>query len=151
MSKKKSTADYLAEAYKEAQKAANIDEVPVGAVVVQGNKIIARAYNLKESKNLATAHAEILALAKASKKIKSWRLNECEVYVTLEPCVMCMGALVQARVKKIYFGAKDLKGGAISLGFGIHNSRYLNHRFEASDLKSSECSEILRSFFRAKR
>jgi len=97
---------YMEAAYKEAVKAYKNDEVPVGAVIVKDNKIISTGYNKKESTNLATAHAEIIAINKACKKLKSWRLNDCEMYVTLEPCQMCLGAIKEARIKKVYFLTK---------------------------------------------
>ena len=97
---------YMEAAYKEAVKAYENDEVPVGAVIVKDNKIISTGYNKKESTNLATAHAEIIAINKACKKLKSWRLNDCEMYVTLEPCQMCLGAIKEARIKKVYFLTK---------------------------------------------
>ena len=101
-------------ALKEAQKAFEIDEVPVGCVIVLNNKIIAKAHNKKEINNDPCGHAEILAIRKASKKLNNWRLEDCEIYVTIEPCIMCSGAIIQSRIKKVYFGASDNKGG----GFG---------------------------------
>ena len=105
---------FMKEALKEAKKAYEKLEVPVGAVIVKDGKIIARAHNLKETKYDTTKHAEILAIQKASKKLKSWRLTDCEMYITLEPCSMCAGALINSRIKKIYIGALDNKTGAAS-------------------------------------
>ena len=99
---------FMIEAYKQAQKAERIDEVPIGAVIVLDGKIIARAYNKKETDNLATSHAEILAIKKASKKVGDWRLDGAEMYVTLEPCPMCAGAIVGARIKKVYLDRKSV-------------------------------------------
>ena len=103
---------FMKEAIKEAKKAYEKEEVPVGAVIVKDGKIIARAHNLKETKIDTTCHAEILAIKKASKKLNSWRLENCEMYVTLEPCSMCAGALIQSRIKKVYIGTMDYKTGA---------------------------------------
>ena len=103
---------YMKEALKQAQKAYDINEVPVGAIIVKDDKIIARAYNLKETKQDTTKHAEIIAIQKASKKLNAWRLTDCEMYVTLEPCSMCAGAIIQARIKKVYIGTMDSKTGA---------------------------------------
>ncbi|MDE5540081.1 MAG: nucleoside deaminase, partial [Bacilli bacterium] len=103
---------FMKEALKEARKAYNKEEIPVGAVIVKNGEIIARAYNLKETKKDTINHAEILAIKKASKKLNSWRLTDCEMYVTLEPCSMCAGALIQSRISKVYIGTMDYKTGA---------------------------------------
>ena len=103
---------FMKEALKEALKAYKKEEIPVGAVIIKDNKIIARAYNKKEEKLDTTKHAEILAIQKASKKLNSWRLTDCDMYVTLEPCSMCAGALIQARIRKVYVGTEDTKTGA---------------------------------------
>ena len=100
---------YMSQALKEAKKAYEKDEIPVGAIIVKNNKIIARAHNLKESKENAICHAEILAIQKACKKLNSWRLNDCQMYVTLEPCSMCAGALINSRIDKVYIGTLDKK------------------------------------------
>ena len=105
--------NYMNEAYKEAMKALKIDEVPVGAVIVKNERIIARGFNKKESNNNVLGHAELVALSKACKKLNSWRLNDCEIYVTLEPCSMCLSALIHARIAKIYYGCKDPKSGKL--------------------------------------
>src|SRR5690606_37320746 len=105
---------FMKAALKEAAKAYQKMEVPVGAVVVHEGKIIARAHNLRESKQQFHAHAEFLAMLKASKKIGSWRLEDCEVYVTMEPCPMCAGAMIQSRIKHVYYGAKDPKAGVVN-------------------------------------
>lgn len=148
---RKKTIDFIGEAYKEALKAQSIDEVPVGAVVVLDGKIISRAHNLKEQKQKVTAHAEILAIEKAAKKIGSWRLENCDVYVTLEPCVMCAAVLQQSRVKNVYYGVSDKKAGAVSLNFRIHDHAGLNHRYAMNCVQRIECGEILSNYFKQKR
>ena len=129
------------------------EEVPVGAVVLSKHgEIISEAYNLKEKTNDVTAHAEIIALKKASEKLGSWRLNECSLIVTLEPCPMCLSAILQSRISSLYFGAYDTKGGALSLGYDFPFDNRLNHRFNVyGGFKHYECSTLLSKFFRAKR
>ena len=102
---------YMKEALKEAKKAELIDEVPIGCVIVKDDKIIARGHNQRETNQSPIGHAEIIAINKASKKLKSWRLEGCDIYVTLEPCIMCSGAIIQSRISKVYYGAFDPKGG----------------------------------------
>jgi tRNA(adenine34) deaminase len=131
----------------EARKAATLDEVPVGAVFVLNGKIIARGHNLREKKQSILAHAELVAMVRANRKLKSWRLLECDVYVTLEPCPMCTAALQQARVRHVYYGAPDPKAGAVSLGLRLHDNSRLNHRFQMTCLDNSECGKILSRFF----
>lgn len=140
---------YMKEALKEALKAYKKEEVPVGAIIVKDGKIIARAHNLKESKNLATCHAEILAIQKASKKLNAWRLEDCEMYVTLEPCSMCAGALIQSRIKKIYIGAMDYKTGACGSVFNLFEDYTFNHKVEyETGILKDECEKILQDFFK---
>ena len=140
-------------AIEQAQRAYRLDEVPVGALVVdEYDKILARAHNLKEKNRNPCHHAEILALSGASEAIGGWRLENCTLYTTLEPCTMCMGAIVNGRVAKVVFGAYDEKGGSLSLGFGIHNSARLNHRVGVvGGFMHYECSRLLSEFFRHKR
>jgi tRNA(adenine34) deaminase len=141
------------EALLEAEKAYKENEVPIGAIIVddQGH-IIARAHNIKEKNNNPCGHAEILAIIEASKKIENWRLVNCSMFVTLEPCPMCLSALVQARISKLYFGAYDPKGGAISLNYNLYKDKRLNHQFSVvGGLKHFECSKIISNFFREKR
>lgn len=138
-------------ALKEAELARDKDEVPVGAVVVLDGKIIARGHNLRETKQSVLGHAELSAITKASKKLGSWRLEACDVYVTLEPCPMCAGALQQARVRHVYYGTSDPKAGVETLGLNIHQHDRLNHRYSMTCLKESRCGSILSSFFRKKR
>ena len=134
---------------KEAEKAYKKLEVPVGAIIVKDGKIIARAHNQKETKTDTTKHAEILAIQKASKKLKSWRLLDCEMYVTLEPCTMCAGAIINARIKKVYIGALDEKTGAVGSIFNLFEDYKFNHivQFEKGILKEN-CEDILKKFFK---
>ena len=142
----------MREALKEAQKARDLDEVPVGAVVVRDGKIIARAHNLREKNQQASAHAESLALAKASRKLSTWCLNDCDLYVTLEPCMMCTGNIILSRIRCLYYGTADPKGGAVDSIIHIREIRRLNHHPRViSGVLQPECSEILTSFFREKR
>ena len=143
--------DYLNEAYKEALKAYKKNEVPVGAVIVKDNKIIARAHNLKESKNDPCAHAEILCIKKASKKINDWYLKDCELYVTLEPCSMCVGAIINARLKRVVYGANDFKGGALGGLYNMMSQKGFNHYFEYECLENEKCGKVLKDFFKERR
>lgn len=136
-----------------AQTAAENDEVPVGAVLIdsQGHKI-SQGSNLRESLHTTLGHAEILALHRASKQKKSWRLPETTLYVTLEPCLMCAGALLQSRVKRVVFGAYDPKGGAFGTLYDVSQDKRLNHQIEVvGGVLENECAELLKSFFKAKR
>ena len=140
---------FMKEAIKQARKAYDKLEVPVGAVIVKDGKIIARAYNQKETKNDTTNHAEILAIKKASKKLESWRLIDCDMYVTLEPCSMCAGALIQSRIRKVYIGAPDAKTGACGSVFNLLEDYKFNHKVEVeTGILQSECEEMLKSFFK---
>lgn len=140
---------FMKAALREAEKAYQKGETPIGAVIVKDGKIIARAHNLRETKKSALYHAELLAINKACKKLGGWRLHECDLYVTLEPCVMCSGAIVQARIKNLYFGASDKKGGAVVSIAAIPFIDKLTHRTNCEGgILSEECSEILKSFFR---
>lgn len=136
------------EAYKEAKKAYLKNEVPIGAVIVKDGKIIARAHNLRESKNISLAHAEILCIKKACKKLNSWRLDDAEMYITLEPCPMCAGAIIQSRISKIYIGAKDKKNGCVG---SVANILDINttHKVKYEYLGNcKECSDIISNFFK---
>lgn len=140
---------FMKEALKEAKKAYDKLEVPVGAVIVKDGKIIARAHNLKETKYDTTKHAEILAIQKASKKLKSWRLIDCEMYVTLEPCSMCAGALINARIKKIYIGALDEKTGAAGSVLNLFQDYTFNHNVEVeTGILQTDCEKMLKDFFK---
>lgn len=140
---------FMKEALKEAKKAYDILEVPVGAIIVKDGKIISRAHNLKETKNDTTKHAEILAIQKASKKLNSWRLLDCEMYITLEPCSMCAGAIINSRIKKIYIGALDEKTGAAGSVLNLFEDYIFNHKVEVQkDILKPECEKILKDFFK---
>ena len=140
---------YMKQALKEAKKAYKKLEVPVGAVIVKDGKIIASAHNQKESKTDTTKHAEILAIQKASKKLNSWRLIDCEMYVTLEPCSMCAGALINSRIKKVYIGASDQKTGAVGSVFNLLEDYTFNHKVEyEKGVLQDECESILKEFFK---
>lgn len=139
---------FMQSALKEAKKAYNKGEVPVGAVIVKENKIISKGYNLKETKNNTVKHAEIIAIERASKAMNSWRLENCDIYVTMEPCPMCMGAIINSRIKNIYYGVSDPKSGAC--GSVIDLTKYkFNHipKYE-KDILKDECRDILQQFFR---
>ena len=143
---------FMKEALKEAKKAYDKLEVPVGAVIVKNGKIIAKAHNLKETKNDTTNHAEILAIQKASKKLQSWRLLDCEMYVTLEPCSMCAGALINSRIKKVYIGATDEKTGAAGSVLNLFEDYTFNHKVEVEKgILKKDCENILKEFFKALR
>lgn len=139
----------MLEALKEAKKAYEKNEVPVGCVIVKDGKVIARGYNLKEIKCDTTKHAEIIAIQKASKKLKSWRLIDCDMYVTLEPCSMCTGAIIQSRISKLYFGAFDLKTGAVGSVLNLLEDYKFNHQVEfQGGILKNECENILKQFFK---
>lgn len=140
---------FMKEALKEAQKAYDKKEIPVGAVIVKDNKIIARAHNVKEEKNDTTKHAEIIAIQKASKKLNAWRLTGCEMYVTLEPCSMCAGALIQSRISKVYIGTMDYKTGACGSVLNLLKDYEFNHKIEMEkDILQEDCEKILKDFFK---
>lgn len=135
-----------------ARKAFAEEEVPVGAVVVRSGRIIARAFNQVEMLKDATAHAEMLAITQAEAAVGDWRLNECDLYVTKEPCPMCAGALVHVRMRRVIFGCADPRGGAAGGAMNLLQSPSLNHRCEiASGVLSEECATLLQSFFQARR
>jgi len=141
--------NFMKQALKEAQKAYEKMEIPVGVVIVKDGKIIARAHNQKETKKDTTYHAEIIAIQKASKKIGAWRLSDCEMYVTLEPCSMCAGALIQARIKKVYIGTMDYKTGACGSKLNLLQDFTFNHKVEIeTGILKIECEEILKNFFK---
>ena len=140
---------FMKMALKEAKKAYDKLEIPVGAVIVKDGKIIAKAHNLKETKFDTTKHAEILAIQKASKKLQSWRLLDCEMYVTLEPCSMCAGAIINSRIKKIYIGTLDEKTGAAGSVLNLFEDYTCNHRVEVeTGVMQSECKKMLQDFFK---
>lgn len=139
-------------ALQEAQAALAEDEVPVGAVVVHGDRVIASAHNQREQLRDPTAHAEMIAITQATQTLESWRLENCTLYVTLEPCPMCAGAIVQARIPLVVYGASDPKAGAVESLFQMLNDPRLNHRAQTiPGVMADACSEILSAFFRQKR
>lgn len=140
---------FMKQALKEAQKAYEKEEIPIGVVIVKDGKIIARAHNLKESKNDTTEHAEIRAIKKASKRIKAWRLTGCEMYTTLEPCAMCAGAIIQARIKKVYIGTMEPKTGACGSVLNLLKDFKFNHTVEVEyGILQDECTSIIKRFFK---
>lgn len=142
---------FMKEALVEAEQAFALGEVPVGAVVVKDGKIIARGHNRRETDRVATAHAELLAMEEACRVLGSWRLSDCTLYVTLEPCPMCAGTAVNARVGRVVYGAKDAKAGAMGSVFSV-NAYPLNHKVDLTvGVLEAECREILRRFFEEKR
>lgn len=139
----------MREALKLAAKAATLGEAPIGAVIVHGGKIIARGWNTRETSQQVKGHAEMMAIEKACRKLGVWRLEGCELYVTLEPCCMCAGALIQSRIDAVYYGAGDPKGGAAASLTRLFELPGLNHRVRvAGGLLEKECSSILLDFFR---
>lgn len=140
---------YMTEALKQAKKAYEIREIPVGAVIVRDGKIISRAYNKRETKKNCLCHAEILAINKACKKLGGWRLFDCDMYVTLEPCPMCAGAIISARIKNLYFGAYDEKSGCGGSVMNLFNENKFNHNVNImGGVMIDECSGILKEFFK---
>ena len=143
---------FMKEAIKEAKKAELIDEVPVGCVVVKDGKIISRGHNIRETKQNPIGHAEIAAITKASKKLNSWRLDGCDIYITLEPCIMCSGAIIQSRIRHVYFGALDPKGGALGSSIDVLQANNINHHPEiSSGILQEECASLLTNYFKNKR
>jgi len=139
---------FLREALKEAEKAFSYGEVPVGAVIVKDGRIISRAFNRKEFLQDPTAHAEILAIREASRKLNSWRLTGCTLYSTVEPCTMCAGAIIQARVERVVYAVADPKFGGVESLFKILSDKRVNHRPEVVKIELEEAVELLRSFFK---
>lgn len=140
---------YMQAAIEEAKKAQNLGEVPIGAVIVKDGEIIARGYNLRETSQLSNAHAEMIAIAKANEMVGSWRLEDCTLYVTLEPCPMCAGAIVQSRIPTVVFGAHDPKGGCCGTIYNLLDESKFNHRCElVSGVLEEECGQLLSDFFR---
>lgn len=144
---------FMTMALEQAELAWKAQEVPVGSVLVSPEGVVlAKQFNLKETHFNPIAHAEVLAMTEASKKIQNWRLSDCVLYVTLEPCPMCLAAMVQSRIKQCVFGAYDSKGGALSLGYHLHQDKKLNHQFSImGGVKHFECSRVLSQFFKQRR
>jgi tRNA(adenine34) deaminase len=145
-------SDFMREALAEAQKAYQLDEVPIGAVVVKNGEVIGRGHNLRESKKDPTLHAEIIAIRQAAAVLGGWRLTDCDLYVTIEPCPMCAGAILQARIRRLIFGARDPKAGCAGSLYNLLEDTRFNHRTEVTEgiLKDS-CSLIIKEYFRQKR
>lgn len=139
---------FMKQALKEAKKAYSKGEVPIGAVIAKDGKIISRGYNLKETKKNTLKHAEIIAIEKASKKLDAWRLEECDIYITMEPCPMCMGAIINSRIRKIYYGVPDLKAGACGSVVDLTNYKF-NHipEYEGNILEE-DSKKLLQTFFK---
>ncbi len=143
---------FMWEAIKEAYKARKKDEVPIGCVIVKDNQVIARAHNLRESKQKSTSHAEILAIEQANEIVGSWRLENCTLYVTLEPCPMCAGAILLSRVERVVYGAADPKGGSVDSCMKMYDGSGWNHYPKVcSGILKDECSTLLKEFFAMKR
>lgn len=140
---------FMKEALKQAKKAYQLEEVPIGCVIVQGGKIIARAYNKRNRKKHPLAHAEIIAIHKAAKVVGDWRLEDCTMYITLEPCQMCAGAIVQARVPKVVIGTMNPKAGCAGSVLNLLQVQAFNHQVElVRGVMEEECMEMMQSFFR---
>ena len=140
---------FMKEALKEAQKAYDKLEVPVGCVIVKDGKIISRAHNLKETKKDTTKHAEILAIQKASERIDAWRLLDCDMYVTLEPCSMCAGAIINSRIRNLYIGTMDKKTGAAGSVLNLFEDFTFNHKvIVETGILQTQCEKILKDFFK---
>ncbi|MCM3398042.1 tRNA adenosine(34) deaminase TadA [Oceanobacillus profundus] len=147
-----SDVKFMEAAIEEAQKALTLNEVPIGAVIVYNDEIIARGYNLRESSQTTLSHAELIAIQEANEKIGSWRLEDCTLYVTLEPCPMCAGAIVQSRIKRVVYGATDPKAGCAGTLMNLLNEPRFNHQVElTAGVLQTECAALLTDFFRALR
>lgn len=143
---------YMLEALKEAELAKLEDEVPIGCVIVKDDQIIARAHNQREVTNNPLGHAETLAIKKASEVLNDWQLVNCDLYVTIEPCIMCGGAIIQSRIRKVIYGAPDLKGGAFGSSINILDAQNINHRPEiVKGILEEECTKIIKNYFKSKR
>ena len=143
---------YMLEALKEASLAALEDEVPIGCVIVKDGEIIAKAHNQRDKTNNPLGHAEVLAIKKASEILKDWQLVNCELYVTIEPCLMCAGAIIQSRIKRVIYGAPDLKGGAFGSSINVLDASNINHRPEiVKGVLELECSQVIKDYFKSKR
>lgn len=144
--------EFMRKAIKQARLALKQDEVPIGAVIVLNGEIIARAHNMTEQKQVATYHAEIIAINMACKKLKSWRLNGAEMYVTVEPCAMCAGAIANARIDKVYFGAYERKSGCAESKYPVLTDNGLNHSVAyEGGMEEEICATLLKDYFKSKR
>ena len=144
--------DWMKKAILQAKVAMKKNEVPIACVIVKDSKIIARAHNLRESQQIATKHAELIAIERACKKLKTWRLEDCDLYVTLEPCPMCAGAIILSRIRSVTFGAYDPKGGCAGSCADLFHVKGFNHYPEVhGGILEEECDQLLKDFFRQKR
>ena len=143
---------YMGLALEEAKKAATLGEIPIGAILVQGEEVIARAHNMRETWQDATAHAEVIVIQEACKKLKRWRLTGCTLYVTVEPCPMCSGAIVNGRVERVVYGCPDIKAGGAESIFNIITNPNLNHVAQVtSGVREEECAQVMKEFFKKRR
>ena len=148
----KNPAYFMSLALKEAQKACFEDETPIGCVIVKDDRVIARGHNKRENKNQVISHAEIEAIIKANKKLDNWRLVDCDLYVTVEPCIMCAGAIIQSRIRNVYYGTKDPKGGAFGSSINVLEANNINHRPNIiGGILEEECAIIIKNYFKNKR
>ena len=144
--------DWMRLALKEGEKAFKLDDVPIGAIIVRDRKILSSAHNERELAQDPTAHAEIIAIRRAAEALGHWRLTECILYVTLEPCPMCAGAIVQSRIKHLVYGASDFKGGAVESVMNVLNTKAWNHKVEVTaGVLEEECATLLKTYFEEKR
>ena len=152
MSQENLDREYMHEAMLAAESARNLGEVPIGAVIISDGEIIGRGYNLRETSNDPTTHAEMVAIREAAEHLDSWRLLDCTLYVTLEPCVMCMGAIILARIPRLVFASRDPKAGASGSIYNFASDRRFNHNVEVVEgVLANECSEMLSGFFKTLR
>lgn len=143
---------YMELALQEAKKAYELREIPIGAVLVCDDEIVATAHNFRELGHDATAHAELMVIQEACQKLGRWRLSDCTLYVTIEPCPMCAGAIVNSRIKRVVYGSYDIKGGAVESLFNVLSHPKLNHQPEVvSGVMQKECSQIMKDFFKMRR
>ena len=143
---------YMMEALKEAELAKLEDEVPIGCVIVKDDQIIARSHNQRDKSHNPLGHAETLAIKEASEVLGDWQLVDCELYVTIEPCIMCSGAIIQSRIKRVVYGAPDIKGGAFGSSINILEANNINHHPEVTKgVLEEECSLIIKNYFKSKR
>jgi len=141
--------EFMQIALREAQRAFELGEIPIGAVLVKGSEIIAMAHNTRESENDPTSHAEMIAIREGAKRLRNWRLKECTLYLTKEPCVMCAGAMINARLGRLVFGCRDERYGAVTSVYTILSDGRLNHEVPfVSGVLEDECSKILKEFFK---
>ncbi len=143
---------FMKAALRQAQHAEAMDEVPVGAVIVKDGRIVARGFNQREKANDPTGHAEMIAIRQAARKMKSWRLAGCSLYVTIEPCSMCAGAILWSRLDRVVYGARDPKGGALGSSYNLFEQKNLNHHPEIIEgVLSSDCQSVISQYFKRKR